>query len=47
MTTLLHYLVTIKGVDSDIITDGFYSKTELLPQEYLYDKIGRCSVLSL
>ena len=41
MCNLLYYLVTIKGVDRVTITEGYYSMTELLPQEYLYYKIGK------
>ena len=40
MFTLLLYLVNFKGVDRAIITEGFYSKTKLSPQEYIYTKVG-------
>ena len=40
MFTLLLYLVNFKGVDRAIITEGFYSKTKLSPQEYIFTKVG-------
>ena len=40
MHTLLYYLVDVAGVSSDLMTNGFYSGTELRPQEYLYANIG-------
>ncbi|MHC5024457.1 MAG: hypothetical protein ACYTGG_11210, partial [Planctomycetota bacterium] len=40
MHTLLFYLTNVAGVDPDIITGGFYSGTDLRPQEYLHAQIG-------
>jgi hypothetical protein len=40
MHTLLYYLTDVVGVDSEIITGGFYSGTDLRPQEHLYTLIG-------
>ncbi len=40
MHTLLYYLVDIRGVSPEIMTNGFYAGTDMLPQEYLYNQIG-------
>ncbi|MCG8455366.1 MAG: hypothetical protein MI919_03725, partial [Holophagales bacterium] len=40
MHTLLFYLTEIRGVESGLMTEGFYNGTELLPQELLYSRIG-------
>ena len=45
--TLLWYLTDVKGVDSTIITEGFYANTDLYPQEYIFNRIGKnISILS-
>ena len=38
--TWLYYLTSQAGVDPDVITDGFYSGTTLLPQAYHADRVG-------
>lgn len=38
--TLLWYLTSVKGVNRDILTSGFYANTDLSPQEYFYSNIG-------
>ena len=40
MHTFLTYLTEEAGVEKNIVPDGFYAKTDLSPQEYLYTKIG-------
>jgi hypothetical protein len=40
MHTYLYYLTEIAGVDSDIISGGFYTETALSPQEYHFQKVG-------
>ena len=40
MATLLYYLTNVEGVDSSLITKGFYDNTDLSPQEYLYTTVG-------
>ena len=39
--TLLWYLTSVKGVNRDILTSGFYANTNLSPQEYFYSNIGK------
>lgn len=41
MATLLYYLTNVEGVDSSLITKGFYDNTDLSPQEYLYTNVGK------
>ena len=41
MATLLYYLTNVEGVDSSLITKGFYDNTDLSPQEYLYTTVGK------
>ena len=41
MHSLLWYLTNFKGVHTAVITDGFYANTELLPQEYIYNRVGK------
>ena len=38
--TLLMFLTEFKGLDKRFLVDGFYSKTDQLPQEYLFRNIG-------
>ena len=40
MHQLLMFLTEVKGVEKNLITDGFYAMTDLSPQEYLFTKIG-------
>ena len=40
MHTYLFYLTNVAGVDAELITNGFYAKTELSPQAYHIEKIG-------
>ena len=47
MNVLLNYLTDVRGVDKSIIVEGFFAETELLPQEYLYQKIGRTKMRNL
>lgn len=41
MHGFLYYLTAIEGVNEDFITSGFSAATDLFPQEYLYQAIGR------
>ena len=38
--TFLNYLTDVCKVSPGVILDGFYAKTNALPQEYMYNKIG-------
>lgn len=40
MHSFLYYLTEHANFDSSVITSGFYARTELLPQEYLYSQYG-------
>lgn len=40
MHTWLFYLSEVAGIDPDIISDGFYAETDLLPQEYHFERVG-------
>jgi len=40
MHTYLFFLTEVAGVDADLITNGFYSGTQLMPQQYHYEAIG-------
>lgn len=40
MHSLLHYLTVEAGVPLHVLSDGFYAGTLLLPQEYLFTRIG-------
>ena len=40
MHTWLYYLSEVVGIDPDIISDGFYAETNLLPQAYHFDRVG-------
>ena len=40
MHSLLHYLTVEAGVPLRIVSDGFYGGTTLLPQAYLFQRIG-------
>ena len=40
MHTYLFYLDTVAGIDSEIISGGFYAESELLPQAYHYELVG-------
>lgn len=40
MQAWLYYMTSQEGVEESLITDGFYSGTELSPQKYHFEKIG-------
>ena len=40
MHTYLYYLTAVAGVDSEIISGGFYAQTDLSPQAYHFDNVG-------
>lgn len=40
MEAFLYFLVEESQVDRQILTSGFYSETELSPQEYIYTNVG-------
>jgi hypothetical protein len=40
MNILLNYLTDVRKVSKRLIAGGFYAKTKLLPQEYLYEQLG-------
>ncbi|MCB0838808.1 MAG: hypothetical protein KDD99_19180 [Bacteroidetes bacterium] len=46
MHTYLFYLTNVARVDPEIITEGFYAKTDLSPQQYHLEKIGAESLRS-
>ncbi len=40
LQSYMYYLSVIKGVNTEIFTEGFYNNTSLSPQEYHYQQIG-------
>ena len=47
MHTLLYYLSEVAGIDPAIISDGFYAETDLLPQEYHFERVERAFEITL
>merc|ERR1712046_95646 len=40
MHTFLMFMTEVMGVNENLVADGFYANTEMLPQEYLFNKVG-------
>jgi len=40
MHTLLFYITEVFKIDRDVLTSGFYSNVDILPQEYIYKQAG-------
>ena len=47
MNVFLNYLTDARGIDEEILVQGFYDSTDQLPQEYLYHQLGGSNMSNL